>query len=356
MGGIYGCALNLKGLFAVEREKLYNPQYSKLPKEEREAFLRSVPQLDSRFIFVKFERFERFALETDSAIYAYEGKEFVFVPGARVTLGWDGFVLGKDEPAKEEILKSFIEEYYEDEDDEEEPIMTAAEVEILLHESMSPVRRVTISPMLVERTVNGIGWRTVDSSEAAALAETYQEYITRYMNGFEIHNEVKFSRNDDQSMTVQVYSPISLADFLALQHKDHFSLPTEDEWEYLCGGGSRTLFRWGNQFDYTMRLRYFKYLVEDNLPEDAPYTLQEPNQFGLLIAHNPYKMEVVENSEHFLKGGDGGGYICGGTGMVLGYLPTATYFRNYTTLTDDPLGYQEDIGGNYTSYRRIVRL
>jgi len=83
--------------------------------------------------------------------------------------------------------------------------------------------------------------------------------------------------------------------------------------------------------------------------------LEEPNQFGLSIAYYPYKYEVVENSEYFLKGGDGGCGICGGSGMVLGYLPTATYFRS-VSLSNDELNQQNDIGGDYTFFRRIVRL
>ena len=29
------------------------------------------------------------------------------------------------------------------------------------------------------------------------------------------------------------------------------SLPTPDEWAYLCGGGCRTLFPWGDGLDYS---------------------------------------------------------------------------------------------------------
>jgi hypothetical protein len=86
-----------------------------------------------------------------------------------------------------------------------------------------------------------------------------------------------------------------------------------------------------------------------------PDTLEEPNQFGLSIAYDPYMWEVCENSEHFLKGGDGGCNFCGGMELVMGYLPVATYFR--TPMEEDMIGeYKNDIGGDYTFYRRIVRL
>ena len=31
--------------------------------------------------------------------------------------------------------------------------------------------------------------------------------------------------------------------------KGPFTLATEDEWEYLCNGGARTLFRWGDTLE-----------------------------------------------------------------------------------------------------------
>jgi hypothetical protein len=65
--------------------------------------------------------------------------------------------------------------------------------------------------------------------------------------------------------------------------------------------------------------------------------------------------EVAEDSEYFLKGGDGGCNICGGSGMVLGYFPVSAFFRA-ASLSDDDLDCQSDIGGDYTFYRRIVRL
>ena len=39
--------------------------------------------------------------------------------------------------------------------------------------------------------------------------------------------------------------------------KQGLSLPTADEWAYLCGGGCRTLFPWGDGMDYSMHLHHF---------------------------------------------------------------------------------------------------
>ena len=43
-----------------------------------------------------------------------------------------------------------------------------------------------------------------------------------------------------------------------LAFKQGLSLPTADEWAYLCGGGCRTLFPWGDGMDYSMHLHHFE--------------------------------------------------------------------------------------------------
>ena len=326
----------------MDRTRLFNPRYGNLPREERESLLLSLPKCDGRFAFQRFERFERFGMATDTAVYNCKGAEFVFVPGGEATLGWDAFAVGPDADTLREIEDIFTDEF-----GYEEP----PELEAVFRESMSAVRKVNIGPMLVERHINDIGWRNV-ASDSPELAP-FQKDIKKHFSGTKltISGGMRIFKDGKTGETrTQIYEPASLDSFLSRLHGEKFSLPTEDEWEYLCGGGSRTLFRWGDSFDYEMKLRHF----EEACPsKDAPYTLKEPNQFGLSIAYDPYKMEVVENSEYFLKGGDGGCNICGGLGMVFGYLPTATYFRS-ESLSDGR--HQKDIGGEYTFYRRIVRL
>ena len=68
------------------------------------------------------------------------------------------------------------------------------------------------------------------------------------------------------------------------------SLPTADEWAYLCGGGCRTLFPWGDGMDYSMHLHHF----ESEEDQGKSYDMEESNFFGLSIAYDPYKREVVK--------------------------------------------------------------
>ena len=326
----------------MDRKKLCNPIYGSLPAEERNALLLSLPKLDGRFTFERFERFAKFGIETETAVYSCEGREFVFVPGTvAVMLGWDDFENGIDDEMKKEITEELEAYDYQE------------GVEVFLRESMSPVRTAAVAPMLAERGLNEIGWRDValDSEEM----RPFEEYIRKgYVGEVHMGEVARFFRNETGEICARICDEIPLDDFLEEIHDENFSLPTEDEWEYLCGGGNRTLFRWGDGIDYNMKLPCYRD-YKDPLLKAAPFDLEEPNQFGLSIAYDPYKYEVVENSEYFVKGGDGGCNVCGGGGVFYGLLPLATAFRSLSK-SNDGLGYQENISGSFTFYRRIVRL
>ncbi len=316
----------------------YRPQFTQLSQVEREQMLASITAEHSKFSLLRFESFEQYGMRTDTAIFAYGGKEFVFVPGDTVVLGWDSFIQGMDEKTSTEMKEVLSECGIDD-------------VNTFLKESMSPVRTATISPMLVECELNEIGWRSVpvDSTELERFKKEIDKFHQQTYASSTIHKTLRLSRIDNR-ITADLYEPVSYNDLISKISAEGFELPTEDEWEYLCGGGSRTLFRWGDSFDFSMYLKWFG----GDEPEEHPYTLQQPNQFGISIAYDPYMLELV-NDYYFLKGGDGGCNLHGGMGMVVGYLPVATYFRSVNEMNDE-LNYKADIDGDYTFYRRIVRL
>ncbi|MHC6202190.1 hypothetical protein ACYULU_03240 [Breznakiellaceae bacterium SP9] len=325
----------------MERNKLCNPQYRNLVAGEREAALLSLSEFDKRFTFLRFEYFEGCEITTDTAVYSCNGKEFVFVPGDIVTLGWDSFSEGMDEQTQEKMAEALAE-------------FEITDLAAYINDNTSELRQAAIAPMLVEREVNMIGWRELpsDSPELAAFRQDIEKYQRHFASHsvFEIHKTLRMRQVDGRLIT-ELYAPISLNELICNTHAAGFALPTEDEWEYLCACGKRTLFRWGDSFDFDMKLYHF----DRHQLNDSPYSLKLPNGFGLSIAYDPYMQEVVENSEYFLKGGDGGCNICGGSGMVLGYLPVSAFFRS-ESLSSDSLDSQDDIGGDYTFYRRIVRL
>ena len=135
-------------------------------------------------------------------------------------------------------------------------------------------------------------------------------------------------------------------ELLAMLENRGFSLPTADEWAYLCGGGCRTLFPWGDGLDYSMRLRWFEDMDED---ENRPYDMEEPNFFGLSIAYDPYMREVVQADRLTTCGGDGGCNICGGLGPFLGFLPCSPHCK--PEVQED-----KELNGDYDFYRPIIRV
>ena len=160
-----------------------------------------------------------------------------------------------------------------------------------------------------------------------------------------MHQSARIERTEDGFHT-WIYHCTDYDALLAGLEKQGLSLPTADEWAYLCGGGCRTLFPWGDGLDYSMRLRWFEDMDED---ENRPYDMEEPNFFGLSIAYDPYMREVVQADRLTTCGGDGGCNICGGLGPFLGFLPCSPHCKPEV---------QEDneLNGDYDFYRPIIRV
>src|SRR5262249_7829877 len=128
---------------------------------------------------------------------------------------------------------------------------------------------------------------------------------------------------------------VELVDWLA---KTGFRFPTSNEWEYACGAGATTLFRWGNHVpcdryptdispaEAKWRRRWVLSGGKLRYPREgfvSDWDLhRRPNAFGLFIASDPYKCELVAEPG-ITRGGDGGNMICGGAGFFVGWLTLA---------------------------------
>lgn len=318
-------------------DELYNKtDFDKLPAEQRHHLLKSLAYTHNRFHLKGIQHFERFGRGIETAVYEYDGSEFVFVPGDIVRLGWAAFINGMDATTREAMLDSL-------------QAHGVFDLDIYLRSLMSPPRTVQIGPMLVERRLNEIGWRETLLGDPGVwnnveIRGAIEKFKRSEFDCYIEYEQYRLRKNAHGEVELHLYEPVSYSAFKAWVAEDNFTLPTENEWEYLCGGGSRTLFRWGDSFDYDMRLRHF----EAAQPDKTLYDLELPNQFGLEIAYDPYKYELVDGAPHF----KGGGNLCGGLDMTMGYLPVATYYRDLN-LEDDPL---DDVASNYHFYRRVFRL
>ena len=316
-------------------EKLSRPQFNQMDTTEKQTLMES---LAARYdmTFLGLHTFDRWDQSCTTGIFEKDGREFVFVPGDTVTLGWEQFAVGLNQESWEELEYLFRE--WEMERDPEE----------MIRESMAPVRQVAIGPMLVGRELEEINWEPVkleDPRLRSEWLEDFRQFALTDRDSLTLAGRARFERDSD-SWQVSLYHEVDYLDFQNRLQKQGFSLPTADEWAYLCGGECRTLFPWGDGLDYSMRLRWFEDMDED---ENRPYDMEEPNFFGLSIAYDPYMREVVQADRLTTCGGDGGCNICGGLGPFLGFLPCSPHCK--PEVQED-----KELNGDYDFYRPIIRV
>lgn len=342
-------------------EALTRAIWAGLSVQEKEKLLQGMIALCPEGMeYIGVRTFERFGQRTETGVFMYAGREFVFVPGDHVTLGWSQWQEGMNEETSAALSEAISEYGIEDGDS-------------FLASQMSPVREAAIAPMLVECLTQSLGWIDVTEEEALAghepgFAAELEKFKHSDLKGLEQYQTFRLERQGEE-VRIQLYNEeFTLEALLEEQAEAGFGLLTEDEWEYVYGGGCRTLFPWGDSFDYTMKLKHFGRLeelteivgetVEMDLSlvaeDEMPYDLEQPNFFGLQFAGDPYKVELTMDcsGEVLPKGGDGGEMICGGMGPLVGYLPaSAVYYRNSNV---SELDWEDWLDSMY--YRKVIRL
>ena len=171
-----------------------------------------------------------------------------------------------------------------------------------------------------------------------------REFAWSDLDSLTMHQSARIERTE-KGFQICIYNRTDYDELLAGLEKQGLSLPTADEWAYLCGGGCRTLFPWGDGMDYSMHLHHF----ESPEDEDKPFDMEEPNFFGVSIAYDPYMREVVKAEQFTTCGGDGGRSICGGLGIFLGFLPCSPHCK--PEVQED-----KELNGDYDFYRPIIRV
>lgn len=285
-------------------------------------------------------------IERETWLLEYEGSRFVFVEGQKnVVLGWDTGKCPLGEGVMEGLQEEFElgHEYYESQMQEmkEDYEKQIAEAEALGDEGKAEELRAELSEELEayaeDRDEGGYGtWEDFMKKWNEKLSGCLSPLRTADIGDMVVEVD---SRNIDADAP-------SLADAVRSLKEGAFTLASEDEWEYLCNGGARTLFRWGDTLsDVTEEI----YNVGMAVSDEEKTLLEQPNMFGLYISYNSYNCEIIDDTR-YTKGGDGGCSLCGGDGAVH-VLPCFTAF--YRNPVDED---GQSLSKNYYCYRRIIRL
>ena len=344
---------------SISTEKLYNPIYDSLSTLEKQELLNNLADSYDMELLC-FKEFSAFGKSTYTAEFrSKEGIEFVFVPGERVKLGIDFKGRKPSEIFNKENLEYlayvFIDEEDETDSSIEDKIKEKLEdnefvstIEDYLNNNFSNEETILIHPMLVQKDYSETCWEDVSDDELKENKEWQAKIESAEKNGISeitVYKSICLYK-ENESWHGKLYKETTFNNLLQDIKDKGYSLPTKREWEYLVGKGCRSIFPWGNDMDFSIKLSRMEWT--DN---DDEYTLEKENFFGLYIAFDPYCREIVyEDGVFSYKGGDGGRNICGGLGPVWGYFPISPYFEN----KDEEIG--EYINGGYDFFRRVIRI
>jgi hypothetical protein len=312
-------------------------RWESVESSEREAIARRLAdELPSGFSFQGIHRFRCGERQHHVALYQQNDATFALMPSAAAVIGYDADRPWEPAPDELESWQCTSEEYGIDKSIRE-----------YIASVTTRIRRAELPPFLIETNAREFGWESVDTDDAE-VRDILREYGKKSRGTVEISRggatiRVRWDQNGAKVAERSVScTHAELASRLAAAG---FRFPTSDEWEYACGGGAPTLFRWGD------------HVPCDRYPTDKGFTSdwnchREPNAFGLSIASDPYKYELVSEIG-VTRGGDGGGMICGGIGFFVGWLTLATaYFEEHSCRHEAA----KPVCAGFTFGRRVLEL
>jgi hypothetical protein len=333
------------------RDDLTLERWQALPARERDAAARRLAiELPGGFRYDGLHTYEMGDRRNEVAEFDYAGARFVLIPGGSVTLGYDLDRAWRPTPEERDSWEEAAAEF---------------QMDLSIHDYIGEVtlrtRPAEVPPLLMECAAIELGWKPVpldDARVTVALEEgrPIREVIARHrpigvpdpgplFTRYGPDIALRVTRRDGE-LVAESAQMHTHAEYSALLARDGFRFPTSDEWELACGAASPALFRWG---DHAPCDRF----PMDTDPGLPAWTLhREPNAFGIHVAEDPYKRELISDPR-FFRGGDGGCIACGGGGFFLVWLTLATACFEPEAHQRDPA---EPVLDGYTIGRRVLPL
>lgn len=251
--------------------------------------------------------FELYGVKCRTFSLTLNGEDFVFVPGNKeVILGWDLGTEGLSllETAPCDTTGEIPEEIRTNYD-----LLDATELAEYVNDHTTPLRKVAIEPMLVQRLALPFGTEYLGRFDTvtgefhgdAARFSLYEEEIRQeLMPELTPEESLNWSFPETALKNGQWYIEMvkGTDSYWVFQHEAHsfetlrkkirrknFDLPNEDQWEYFAGAGTRRLFRWGNEL--AIHDPYRGQLLRQ--------MIASPNMFGIVVDSTLDKYEITDD-------------------------------------------------------------
>ena len=334
---------------ALKLRNLSLDHWKSLSAAERERTARQLgSNLPTGFTFDSVFRFN--SGMGDVATFTFEGRKFAFIPGGTFELGFDAERHWSPTVEELESWQATAQEYGFSESIHER----------ILAATLRP-RQVELAPFLIETAAQELGWQSA-SADDPEVREALKKYKnTRKLTLCRGERTLRIEKKNDGAVSVERSLTQTHAESAENLRSTGFRFPTSDEWEFACGCGKPTLFRWGDhapcdRYPIEFGTKRVKSAGGTETPKERfshDWDLHvKPNGFGLSIASNPYFLELVAEIGT-TRGGDGGCTLCGGYGFFVGWLTLATaYFEEHSCKHDTA----EPISPGYTIGRRVLEL